>query len=478
MVKKPNALQTVTTVAAARFTRFLLRKTGRGGTAVPGIVGLKLSKNILTAVSRGMKIVIVTGTNGKTTTCNMIEHALTSAGHDCLLNKSGANLLHGIASDLICSTDWRGRPLHEYAVLECDEAALKQVVPFLNPKVIVVTNLFSDQVDRYGGVQNTLQEIRTGVERSPGSTLVLNAEEPLSASLAIGVPNKVVWYGMDPAVGVQGNIDLSDAGTCPNCGSEYEYDYHIYAHLGGYRCPQCGYSHPSPDISVVSIDEMTPSGSRVRLRIRKRSIGSAETAAGAPESTFSHTRDVRIALPAVYNIYNAAASIAAVRALHLPVREAIDALATVQSSFGRMETFDLQGIRLQMILVKNPAGCNQAFSYVTGFGEDFSAVLCLNDRTGDGHDISWIEKTDYEKLVSDPHLKNLYVCGDRAGDLSARLQKAGAAEDRMQICTDYALLVRKLKEEKNPVFLLPNYTAMMELRDALSPETGAREFWE
>ena len=484
MAKKPNALQTVTTVAAARFTRFLLRKTGRGGTAVPGIVGLKLSRNILTAVSRGMKIVIVTGTNGKTTTCNMIEHALTSAGHDCLLNKSGANLLHGIASDLICSTDWRGRPLHEYAVLECDEAALKQVVPFLNPKVIVVTNLFSDQVDRYGGVQNTLQEIRTGVERSPKSTLVLNAEEPLSASLAIGVPNRVVWYGMDPAVGVQGNIDLSDAGTCPECGSEYEYDYHIYAHLGGYRCPKCGYSHPSQDLSVVSIDEMTPSGSKVRLRIRKGGTVPAEAAADTPDtadtpdSSLFRTKEVRIALPAVYNIYNAAASIAAVRALRLPVREAIDALATVHSSFGRMETFDLQGIRLQMILVKNPAGCNQAFSYVTGFDEDFSAVLCLNDRTGDGHDISWIGNTDYEKLVSDPHLRNLYVGGDRAQDLYDRLLQAGAAEDRTQICTDYTLLVQKLKEEKNPVFLLPNYTAMMELRDALSPETSARDFWE
>ena len=470
-MKKTNSLRTVPAVAAAKFTRLLLRKTGRGGTAIPGIVGLRLYGNILTAVSRGMKIVVVTGTNGKTTTCNMIEHALTSAGHDSLRDKSGANLLHGIASDLICSTDWRGRPLHEYAVIECDEAALKQVVPFLHPQAIVVTNLFSDQVDRYGGVENTLKEIRTGVERSPRSVLVLNAEEPLSASLASGTPNRVIWYGMDPSVGVQGNIDLSDAGRCPQCGGEYEYDYHIYAHLGGFRCPRCGYRHPEPDVRVVSIDEMTPDGSRVHIRIRKKnSQKDRENTAPAKE--------VRIALPAVYNVYNAAACIAAVRALGLPAHEAFDSLSTVHSAFGRLETFDLDGNRLQMILVKNPAGCNQAFSYVTGLDEDFSAVLCLNDRTGDGHDISWIENTDYEKLVSDPHLKHLYVGGDRKEDLYARLQKAGAAEDRMELVTDYNLLVQKLKGEENPVFLLPNYTAMMELRDALSPETGAKDFWK
>ena len=461
-MKKPNTLHAAASVAACKLTRAVLRRTGRGGTAIPGIVGLKVSKNILAAVSQGMKIVVVTGTNGKTTTCNMIEHALTSAGHDCLLNKSGANLLHGIASDLICSADWKGKARHEYAVLECDEAALKQVVPYIRPRAIVVTNLFSDQVDRYGGVQNTLKEIRTGVERSPKSVLVLNAEDPLSASLAIDVPNKVVWYGLDESVGTQGNVDLSDAGKCPKCGGDYSYDYNIYAHLGGFRCQKCGFSRQAPDVAVTSIKEKTSDGSVVHMRPGKK----------APE------QDVRIALPAVYNIYNAAASIAAIIALKLPAREAVDALSSARASFGRLETFDLQGNRLQMILVKNPAGCNQAFSYITGLGEDFSAVLCLNNRTGDGHDISWIETTDYEKLVRDPHLKKLYAGGDCGKELLERLKKAGAADDILVPFSDYGTLVEKLKEELNPVFLLPNYTAMMELRDALSPETGARDFWE
>lgn len=459
-MKKPNKIQTVLSVASCKLTRFALRKTGRGGTAIPGIVAMKVSKNILSVPAGDMEIVVVTGTNGKTTTCTMIRQALTDNGYDCLQNESGANLLHGIASDVLCSTDWQGRPRHHYAVVECDEAALKQVVPYLKPKAIVVTNLFSDQVDRYGSVQNTLKEIRRGVKRSPSSTLVLNAEDPLSASLALGVPNPVIRFGLDKAVGEQGNVDLTDAGTCPRCQSEYEYDYHVYAHLGGFRCPKCGYRREEPDVAVVSIDHKGTDGSSIHVR------------------TGDETEEVYVSLPAVYNIYNAAACIGAFKALGLPVDEAVRSLASVHSAFGRMETFDLGGNILQMILVKNPAGCNQAFSYVTSFEDDFSAVLCLNNRTGDGRDISWIESTDYEKLCSDPYLKNLYVCGDCAQELYDRLVRAGADESRMSIQKDYDALVSLLEKETCTTFLLPNYTAMMELRTALNPKTGNKDFWE
>ena len=226
-MSKANKLQTAASVAACKATRFVLRKTGRGGTAVPGIVALKFSKEILSTVSDGMKIVVVTGTNGKTTTCNMIEHALSSSGKNVLLNKSGANLVHGIAADLISNATWDGKARYPYVVLECDEAALKQLVSYVEPAAIVVTNLFSDQMDRYGSVQNTLNEIRKGVVKSPNSTLVLNADEPLSASLSLDVPNKVVWYGLDKTVGVQGDVDLKDAGVCQKCGKEYVYDYNI-----------------------------------------------------------------------------------------------------------------------------------------------------------------------------------------------------------------------------------------------------------
>ena len=459
-MKKPNKLQTVLSVASCKLTRSILRRTGRGGTALPGIVAMKISKNILSVPTRDMEIVVVTGTNGKTTTCNMIEHALIEGGHGCHRDQSGANLVHGIASDLLCDTDWLGNPKSHYAVLEVDEAALKNLVPLIHPKVIVVTNVFTDQADRFGNVENTLAEIRKGIKRSPDSILVLNAEDTQTSSLALGVPNKVIRYGLEATVGEQGNIDLTDAGKCPKCGGEYEYDYHIYAHLGGFRCPKCGYAHETPDVAVTSIDHTGTNGSTIHLR------------------TDGHTEEVFVSLPAVYNVYNAAACVAAIKALGLPAEEAIQSLSNVRSAFGRMETFELGGNILQMILVKNPAGCNQAFTYVTSFKDDFNAVLCLNNRTGDGHDFSWIEQTDYEKLCADPHLKKLYVCGDRAQDLYDRLKRAGASEDRMELVTDYGKLVDKLEQENCTTFLLPNYTAMMELRAALNPKTGNKDFWE
>jgi UDP-N-acetylmuramate-alanine ligase len=246
-MSKPNKVQVVLSTAACKLTRSALRKSGRGGTAIPGKVAMKFAGNILEATSEGMKIVVVTGTNGKSTTCGMIEHAIRSCGHDCLYDRSGANLLSGITANLTCNASWTGKPKTHYAVIECDEAALKQVVPLVHPKAVVVTNLFSDQVDRLGGVGKTLEEIRKGVKLVPDTTLVLNADEPQSASLALNVPNRVIYYGMNKEVGVQGDIDLKDAGVCPVCGGTfYAYtsrnrkycsvDCYIAGRFGGAVC--------------------------------------------------------------------------------------------------------------------------------------------------------------------------------------------------------------------------------------------------
>ena len=459
-MSKPNKIRVILSTAACKLTRSALRKSGRGGTAIPGKVAMKFAGNILEATSEGMEIVVVTGTNGKSTTCGMIDHAVRSCGHDCLYDRSGANLLSGITANLTCNAGWTGKPKTHYAVIECDEAALKQVVPLVHPKAVVVTNLFSDQVDRLGGVENTLEEIRKGVQLVPDTTLVLNADEPRSASLSLNVPNRVIFYGMNKEVGVRGDIDLKDAGVCPVCGGAWTYSYHTYAHLGGYRCEKCGWGRKDPDVAISSIEEVGPAGSKVNMQIQGKN------------------RSVRIAIPAVYNISNAAAATAACMALGLSIPKVLDSLSSAKAAFGRLETFDLNGQRLQMILVKNPAGCNQAFSYLTGLKEDYTAVLCLNNRTGDGHDISWINDTDYEMLVSDPHLTKIYVAGECRSQLADRLKKAGLPAAAMQLVDDYGSLLQKLMREKNPVYALPNYTAMMELRKVLAEATGRKDFWE
>ena len=459
-MSKPNLPQSVLAIAACKGTREILRRTGRGGTALPGKAARFFAKDILERTSDGMDIIVVTGTNGKTTTSRMLEHALTASGYDCLANKSGANLLSGVTAEITCNATWLGKPKTHYAVIECDEGALKQVVPLIHPKVIVVTNLFRDQLDRYGEVMHTVEQLRMGIKQVPETTLCLNADDSLVASLADGVPNRIVWYGMDTPVGEQKDAAISDAKYCIHCGTPYRYHYHTYAHLGAFYCPKCGYQKADTKVAVTAIDRMAAEGSDVKLRIGEE------------------VWEAHIGLPAVYNVYNAAAAVCAYTAFGLSQQEILHSLADVHSSFGRMETFMLGDNRLQMILVKNPAGCNQALSYVTSLTEDFNLVFCLNDKTADGHDISWIWDADYEQVAENAHVRHIYVSGDRAEDMQLRLKYAGCREEDITLCGDNEALLAYMKTGDLPSFILPNYTSMLALRKVLSQATGGSDFWK
>ena len=461
MRNRPSIVKVMLSVAACKATRAALRIAKRGGTALPGKAAMAVQKNILEVVSDGMEIVVVTGTNGKTTTCRMIEHALTKSGKEVLANKSGANLLSGVTAEFTANADAFGRPRKKYAVIECDEGALKQVVPLIHPKAIVVTNLFRDQLDRYGEVMHTLEQVRLGVVKAPEAVLCLNADCSLTSSLGLQPEaRKILYYGISTPVGEQKEAALSDATHCIRCGAKYEYRFHTYAHLGGFYCPNCGYSRREPDVAVTEIREITSHGSRIRVK------------------TGQQEKDVFVALPAVYNIYNAAGALAAYQAMGYDADEMISALADVGSSFGRMETFELGESPLQMILVKNPAGCNQAIEYIAGIQEPRDVVVCLNDRTADGHDISWIWDADYEKIATEESIGRFYVSGDRAEDMQLRLKYAGAPEEKIELVRDYNELAEKLGAAGHPAFILPNYTSMLALRAVLSEKTGKGEFWK
>ncbi len=449
-------------VAACKLTRQALRLFHRGGTALPGKAARLFDPDILKRVSEGMEIIVVTGTNGKTTTCSMLENALRAGGRESLSNKSGANLLSGVTAELTCNATWTGKPKTHYAVIECDEGALKQVAPLISPKVIIVTNLFRDQLDRYGEVMHTLDEIRKGILASPGSILCLNADDSLTGSLAGDVPNPVVWYGLDTPTGEEKEPVLSDARYCIRCGTEYGYHYHTYAHLGGFFCPKCGYSRPEPDFAVTQIEEMNTAGTRCRVRM----------------SAAPYEMEITVGLPAVYNLYNAMAALCACTAFGLPAEECAASLKTVHSSFGRMENFILGKTSLQMILVKNPAGCSQALEYLSSVKEPCRAVFALNDRTADGHDISWIWDADYEKICSSGILQEILVLGDRAEDMQLRLKYAGADTSRITIVREAREALKWIEASPVPVFAFPNYTSMLELREAVRERTGEKEFWQ
>ena len=272
-------------ILLCKLLRFASRLLHRGGTAMPGRFALKVCPGLLGLLARQVKTVAITGTNGKTTSARMIEEAFAEQGLAYLSNRSGANMLDGITTEFVMNSTLSGRVRKDYAVIECDEAAARRVFPQLKPKVVVVTNLFRDQLDRYGEVTHTLENIREALRCTPEAILCLNADCSLTASLAGELPNEVRWFGIEPgAAPSRPKPELSDATHCIRCKTEYEYDYITYGHLGGFRCPRCGYRRHRADYAVTDVIEQRPDGSDIVMDL------GCESAV------------VTVNLPAMYNI--------------------------------------------------------------------------------------------------------------------------------------------------------------------------------
>ena len=458
-------LRVMLAVACCKLARFMIRLLGRGGTAMPGKIALRICPGVLGPLSKGVRTILITGTNGKTTSARMIEQAFIDGKRSYLSNKSGANLISGITAEFAMNSTLTGKCKKEFAVIECDEAASKTVLKYLKPEVIVATNVFRDQLDRYGEITHTLNNIIEGVSHSPDSLLCLNADDSLIASIPEHVPNKTVFFGISVPLESGDAAELSDAPHCIHCKTEYEYDYRTYGHLGGFRCPKCGYSRPKVQYAVKEIASMDADSSSVTMDLNGRDL-------------FLHVN-----LPAVYNIYNAAGAAAALDAFGFQRAEIANALAGFDCGFGRMEKFDLEGTPGRMMLVKNPAGCNQVMRYLSALTDNALFVVCLNDNDADGTDISWIWDADFERLATmGERLSRVYVSGKRFEDLRVRLKYAGVPKDIIEVKydanEDYSSLIDAICKSEDRVFIMPTYTAMLSLRSQLQKRLGGKEFWE
>ena len=329
----------------------------------------------------------------------------------------------------------------------------------MSPEVIVVTNVFRDQLDRYGEITHTLDNIRTGILNTPQSTVCLNSDCSLTASLADDIPNKVVFYGVDVPLYSTPVEELSDAAYCIRCKAEYKYTYKTYGHLGGYYCPDCGYRRREPDVAVVEVLEQSADFSKVVMDM------------------FGEKEQVFINLPAGYNIYNAAGSIAALLTAGFSTQDALNAVAAFECGFGRLEKLELGETSVRMILVKNPAGCNQVLNFLSELTEEYLLVVCLNDNTADGTDVSWIWDVEFECLCgTNKRPDEIFVSGVRCYDMALRLKYAGV--DNIIVEKDYDELLRRITSQHKPVYVIPTYTAMLELRERISKTFGIKEFWE
>jgi UDP-N-acetylmuramyl tripeptide synthase len=428
---------------------------------MPGRIALRIYPNLLAVLSKSVKVVAVTGTNGKTTSSRIIEEAFSEQKLSYFANRSGANLLSGITTEFVMNSTLLGKAKKEYAIIECDEAAAVRVFPQLRPKVIVITNLFRDQLDRYGEVTHTLSNIRTAVSTVPEATLCLNADCSLTASLANDLPNSVVYFGIEKdAVPSAEKPLISDATHCIRCKTEYIYHYITFGHLGGFECPKCGYHREKADYSVIKVLRQGSDGSSIQMSLRGQNI------------------KAEVNLPALYNVYNAAGSIAAIMEMGFSADTAVNAVEKFQCGFGRMEKFNLGG-GTRLMLAKNPAGCNQVLEFLKEVKNPFVLVLCLNDRSADGTDISWIWDVDYEALPSfSDNLKEIIVSGDRAADMLLRIKYTGFPLEKIFEERNYEQLVQKLSGYEDQIFIIRTYTAMLDLRKTLIRHCGGADFWE
>jgi UDP-N-acetylmuramyl tripeptide synthase len=445
-------------IAAARAAARLSRLVGAGGgTTVPGKVISALDPTALDRLARRLPLgcVLVSATNGKTTTSAMAREILAPRVR-LAHNASGANLVSGVTSTLLAAKS------AELGLFEVDEAALPEIARRARPRVVCLGNLFRDQLDRYGELEHLAQRWReTAQDLPPEAILVVNGDDPQVGDLARERPGSLV-FGLDDPRHSAGELQhAADSKWCLRCGQPYEYAAAYVGHLGSYRCPACGHGRPELDI--------------VAREIELRGLDGLDFTLGTPNGV----ERVRLAVPGLYNVYNALAAASLAIALGTSLEEVKYGLERFGAAFGRFERIAIGERTLLLLLVKNPAGANEAIRTLVAGGGPRLAVLALNDAIADGRDVSWIWDVDWEPLLAG--LERVVVTGERAAELALRCKYGGFPAEAIEVVPSLERALDRGLELTPPgsdLVLLPTYTAMLALQGIVSDRGLARPYWE
>jgi lipid II isoglutaminyl synthase (glutamine-hydrolysing) len=442
---------------AARATGAVTRLAGRGGTSLPGKVLMRAEPHAIARLAARLPrgSVVISATNGKTTTAAMVASVLARNGTRLVHNRAGANMAGGVATALADAA----RDPGDMGLFEVDEFWLGPVAAELEPRAVLLGNLFRDQLDRYGELEiiaDRWAEIVAGL--TEGTALVLNADDPLVADLGRHRADAVYFGVHDDELALPELQHASDSKHCRRCGHAYAYEAAYLAHLGHYACPNCGARRPDPAVSASAVE--------------LRGIRSAAFTLTAPEGE----RRIELPLPGLYNVYNALAAAALCLRLGVPLDDVAAGLGAVAPAFGRAETIQLGGRPTSILLVKNPAGANEVLRTLALERAELDLFGVLNDRTADGRDVSWVWDADWEIVA--PHVRRLTCSGTRAAELALRLKYAGVDAARLEVVEDLERgLDRALAAGDGPLYALPTYTALLELRDLLARRGEAQEYW-
>jgi len=430
-----------------------------GGTTLPGDVARIIDPHVLTRLCEDLTqgAIVITGTNGKTTTARLVSWLLAGAGHRVVANRAGANLIYGVTAAALDQAGADGRLRADWAVFEIDEASLPRAVAEAKPRVTLVMNLFRDQLDRYGELESIALKVEAALGAMPdGGRAILNADDPRVAEIGLSLARPPLWYGLDDtSVAAKELPHAADARTCPRCGSALLFEAVYVGHDGVYTCPNGDFARPAPEVTATKI-----------------SLDGFE----AFSATFDGTR-LDVPLGGLYNCYNVLAAFTAAREIGLEPAYIAERLRSFSAAFGRQERIEFRGRHLNLVLSKNPAGFNETVRTAVELAHGTNFLIGLNDRKADGTDVSWIWDVDFELLRGKARV--VLPAGVRAHDLAVRLKYAGVPAEPPLVDAAKALdHLIKSTADGDTVHVLCTYTAMLDIRAELVRRGWASPYWE
>lgn len=435
-----------------------------GGSALPGLVAEKIDPNILKKLTQKFSSgsIIITGTNGKTTTAAILASILKAAGKNVVHNYTGSNLTRGLNSTLIEKASFFGKIKADIGLFEVDEATIPEAALKIQPRAIIILNLFRDQLDRYGELEKTKDLIGRGIFLSPGSQVILNADDPLVASLKEDAKREVLFFGVENETYTQKeqHFHSADSLDCPRCGQEFLYTAKFFGHTGKYQCLKCGYTRPTPQVKVQQLKLWGMEGSDMAIEVQGTTLELKNTIAG------------------FYNVYNILAATAVAFSLEIPLEVIKRGVESFSSAFGRLEKIKIGSKNLYLLLIKNPSGFSEVVETLVADSKPKSLLIALNDNFADGTDVSWIWDTNLELLKN--HYRFITVSGIRAYDMVLRLKYADLAgnidiEENLETAVQKSL---EKVEDGEYLYLLPTYTAMLDIRNWLTKKGIVLPFWK
>jgi len=496
--------QTLLALWLGKFIQIFLKLFPQfGGRAAPGLIALKIDPRLVKNLSAQIPIhIMISGTNGKTTTTKMVYQILKKEKFKIIINKAGSNLSRGLASSLIRESGLLGKLKHKIAVWEIDEFALLELTKQIKPQILVLTNLFRDQLDRYGEIDTIAQKWKKAIKSLPKkSTLILNADDPTLSSFSKLFKNSFC-FGFAPSVKLKKKPEhASDATLCPLCLKPLTYKSVSYSHLGNFKPCSCSFTQSKKQIIAKNIFQKQ-NASRFDIKVK------------------SQTFPLNLPLPGTFNIYNALAALAVAQNLNLSLEKAIKTLENFKAAFGRSEEIKASTKAIKLMLIKNPTGFNQVIDMLTHCRpslqnrlqarpviKKLTLLIAINDKIADGRDVSWLWDANIEKLS--PYIKKAIISGTRVYDMALRAKYAShqspqpeggqAATSHQQkgavkqlnngtieqwkentiIEPDLNKAVNTLLARKDRnLFILPTYTAMLEIREILRKKGLVESSWK